>query len=295
MSDILKTFNDKLDNKDYMKKVLSSGAFDTSIDIICHETGETIFKGLKNKVVVAGSGFIARHLFDIDTDEVTPSYDEMLGLEYPDGEDTSESSESELINNTDATEQYPKVLLFCAGLDGCGTAANEVFAVKYKSCIMPRDLIPLRYPLKDLDLSKSQRQVYFGRVEAGARDPEDTNDYYAYYFKTFDVAPHLIQTYVADDSPVTEDIYDDKSSLEIQSYVEMEFSITKDDIREYFEATTGIDDARFNSISLCYAYPVEIDGQVYYKGIRPLTKLNIPNEAMAELTKGCTFVYRVFL
>jgi hypothetical protein len=151
-----------------MKKVLSSGAFDTSIDIICHETGETIFKGLKNKVVVAGSGFIARHLFDIDVEEITPSYDEMLGLQYPDGEDTSESSESELINNTDATEQYPKVLLFCAGLDGCGTAANEVFAVKYKSCIMPRDLIPLRYPLKDLDLSKSQRQIYFGRVEAGA-------------------------------------------------------------------------------------------------------------------------------
>ena len=70
--DKLVSIFDGLDSKDHARLT----AFDTSIDIINLDTGECIFKGLKNKVIIPGSGFIARKLFNITGDEVTPSYNE---------------------------------------------------------------------------------------------------------------------------------------------------------------------------------------------------------------------------
>ena len=59
-------------------------AFDTSIDIKNLETGEIIFKGLKNKVIISGSSIIARKLFDITDSEVIPNYNTSItGLYTP--------------------------------------------------------------------------------------------------------------------------------------------------------------------------------------------------------------------
>ena len=48
--------------------------FKTSIDIKNLETGEVIFKGLKNKVIIPGSGFVARKLFDLTADEIKTAF-----------------------------------------------------------------------------------------------------------------------------------------------------------------------------------------------------------------------------
>ena len=68
--------------------ILSSSSLKTSIDIRDPESGKILFKGLKNKVIIPGSGLIARKLFDINTDEITPTYNEKLGIITPSGEET---------------------------------------------------------------------------------------------------------------------------------------------------------------------------------------------------------------
>ena len=70
---------DGVDTVDSAVKASSYTTFNTSIDIKNLDTGEVIFKGLKNKVIIPGSGFIARKLFDIADPEITPSYNIAFG------------------------------------------------------------------------------------------------------------------------------------------------------------------------------------------------------------------------
>ena len=75
----------------------------------------------------------------------------------------------------------------------------------------------------------------------------------------------------------------------------MTLKVTKEDIRDYFIATTGIDSAKINSVSLCYCWPKEVNGALYFNDIRPLTKLNIPNEPMIDITKGIDIIYHIHM
>lgn len=260
--------------------------FNTSIDIKNLETGEIIFKGLKNKVIIPGSGLIARKLFDITNDEVTKSYNQAFGEamytpktdEYP----------ATIDPGTLANKDDHKVLLFCCGIDGCGTENSQVYPVDYRKWIAPEDLIPFRYQLATNDITDSLRETYFGRTSING------GEYMAYYFKRFEGSPTLVQQYI-DGTPVDENVYTSAKLDSAETYVELNLKITKDDIRDYFVATVGIDEARINSISLCSAYPVEEDGFLYFKDIRPLTKLNIPNEQLIDATKGIEIIYHIYM
>ena len=77
-------------NTEDTAKILSNSSLKTSIDIRNPETGKIIFKGLKNKVIVPGSGYLARETFDIDTPEITPTYNDCLGILTPEGTETHE-------------------------------------------------------------------------------------------------------------------------------------------------------------------------------------------------------------
>lgn len=261
--------------------ILSKSSLNTSIDIIEHDTGRVIFKGLHNKVIVAGSGLLARDLFDITNEEITPTYNDRLGIVTPSGAETST-----LDPHTNATEDYPKILLFCIGLDGCGSENSQVYTVDYTKWMDPDMMIPFRYPLASADLSDSLRETYFGRVESG--------DHVAYYFKRFDGDPVLVQQYI-DGTPLDGTVYESVKTESAETYVEITLKITKEDIREYFIATTGIDSAKINSISLCYAWPKEVDNHIYFQDIRPMTKLNIPNEPMIDITKGIDIIYHIHM
>lgn len=261
-------------------------AFDTSIDIKNLETGEVIFKGLKNKVIIPGSGLIARKLFDINSEhaEITPSYNDVFGeaMYTPASENPSTTT------NTMATKDNQKILLFCCGIDGCGTENSQVYPVDYKKWIAPENLIPFRYQLGSNDLSDDLRNIYFGRTAING------GEYLAYYFKRFEGAPVLVQQYI-DGTPVDSSVYESAKTESAETYVEINLKITKEDIRDYFISTVGIDEARINSISLCSAYPVEEGGYTYFKDIRPLTKLNIPNEQLIDMTKGIEIVYHIYM
>lgn len=251
--------------------------FDTDIMIRSLDTGEIIAKSLKNKIILPGAGFIARSLFDIKSNEITPDYNTALGIVDP-------SETGSPASFTSATAQQPKVLLFCLGTDGCGTEGSQVFTVEYNSWISPQAMIPIRYPLATNDLSDELRQSYFGRKEDG--------DYVAYYFKRFTSDPSFHQQYI-DGTPIDSNVLE--TGDDVESYVETILTILKDDCREFFVATTGIDECRFNSLSLCYSYPIMINGIPYFKNIRPLTRLNIPNEYLIDVTKGIEIIYHTYM
>ena len=115
-------FYDGLDTRDQVEYT----TFKTSIDIRNPETGEYIFKGLRNKVIIPGSGLIARKLFDVTNPEVTPSYNSVFGT----GADAmytpaADTVPSESIGSV-ATKANHKILLFCVGIDGCGDQNSQV-------------------------------------------------------------------------------------------------------------------------------------------------------------------------
>lgn len=271
---------DGLQNKDVID-ILTDSSLKTSIDIRDPETGNIIFKGLHNKVIIPGSGLIARKLFDISTPEVTPTYNDRLGIQTPVGTATST-----IDTRTNATQDNPKVLLFCIGLDGCGTENSQVYPVNYTKWIPTDQLIPFRYPITTNDLSDDLRESYFGRTIVG--------DHVAYYFKRFDGDPVLVQQYI-DGTPIDGNVYESAKADSAETYIEIVLKITKEDVREYFVATTGIDSAKINSVSLCYAWPQEVDNHLYFNDIRPITKLNIPNEPMIDITKGIDIIYHVYM
>jgi len=82
--------------------------------------------------------------------------------------------------------------------------------------------------------------------------------------------------------------------MEVEAFVELNMKVTKEDCRDFFIATAGIEAARINQLSLCSAYYTVADGIKYFQNIRPVTQLNIPNESLIDLTKGLDITYHIY-
>lgn len=236
-------------------------------------SGDPILKQ-RNMVPIAGSEFTIFKHFDIPLDYITPSYNNVLGLDNID-------------TTLRATNSGEFVYLFAVGTGGCGELDSNVYPVEYSSWIKPQDLVPFRYQLSTADLSEDMRSIYYGRKTMG------DNGRIAYYFKALEGNPIIKRQYI-DGTPVDNGIYNSTKSMEVESYVELRGIITKEDLRDYFIATTGIESARINQISLLTAYKTVESGITYYQNIRPLTLLNIHNEQLIDLTKGIDMTYHIY-
>lgn len=238
---------------------------------INNELGEVVFRG-SNKVILAGSTFTALKHFNIDQSKIimTPSYNTVLALENS----VTESHDPNL----------EKVFLFAMGTDGSdsGFVLNEV---KYAGWLKPENMVPFRYPNKTSDISSGLRSKYFGRKVG--------SDKIFYYFKAFENEPVLHQQFI-DGTPIDANIYNSKSSTEVETYIELNLKILKEDAREYFKATTGIQNAKVNTIQLLTGWKKTIGDFGYYQDIRPLTKLNFPTEFLIDDTKGLDITYHLF-
>lgn len=248
----------------------------TSLIIIKNELGEVLHKGLHNKVIVSGSAFTMQKHYNLDVPVKTPTYNSVLGLENS-------------ISNTFTDPGIRRdeiVCLFAMGIGGCGTEQHQVFPVDYKKWIQPDELIPFRVVSPANDLSALDRTRYFGRKIMD-------NGKIAYYFKAFDTQPELLQRFM-DGTPIGTDIHTSTNILDVESFVKLKLKVTVDDGREHFRQTVGIDYAKVNTISLLTAYPTEFDGNIYYQDIRPLTKLNFPNDPLLEDTRALDITYYTF-
>jgi hypothetical protein len=242
----------------------------TKIILTNRDTGEVIFKG-KNKLILPGAEFLAMALFDLPDVPLTPSYNTKLNLDNT--------------IYTTTPQDKNKVFLFCVGTDGCGTENSQVYEEDYRKWIQPEALVPFQYKPKNKDISGSLRAVYYGRKTLG--------DHFAYYFKAFDSKPQLVRQFTNGTS-IDSTVYDVTDQTPVETYVSMTMSITKDDCRDYFIKTVGINSARVNTISLCTAWKRVVDGFNYYQDIRPVTKLNFPNEPLIDLRKSIDITYQVY-
>lgn len=264
------TLDDRISIKDKRKNSLGPKGH---VKIYAKGTNVLMWEGW-NKVVVDGSMFTASKHFNLVPPINLPSYNTELALDNSQAIDPEKRKQS-------------LVYLFCVGTSGCGAENSQVYDVDYTSWIKPEDLVPFRYQLKNNDLGDALREKYFGRKEVTALNRV------AYYFKAFDADPQFKSQYI-DGTPITATIYDSDNKMDVETFVELKLSITKDDCRDFFIAHQGINDAKINTISLCTAYPVVINGITYYQEIRPLTRLNFPNESLIDLTKGIDIIYDLF-
>lgn len=271
----IKVFSEGIENRDNLKYkqnfAKGHGIIKKIVNGIVIDTFES-----DNKVTISGSAFTAmKHFKDISIPTKTYTYNTALGLDHS-------------VSVTDKEERLDSyVYLFALGIDGCGPENSQVYDVDYTKWIAPEDLVPFKYQLSANDLSADMRDKYFGRKEISAADR------IAYYFKAFDTDPVFRQQYI-DGTPIDENIYISDNELDVQSYVELKMSVTTRDCRDYFVATSGINDARINTISLLTAIPKEINGNTYYQNIRPLTKLNFPNISLIDEDTGVDIIYQIF-
>lgn len=229
-----------------------------------------------NKVIVPGSAFtVMKHFKDISIPVKTQTYNNALGLDNI----TSITDTEERLNSY--------VYLFAVGIGGCGPENSQKYDVDYTKWIDTADLVPFKYQLTANDLSEGDRSKYFGRKAIPAADR------IAYYFKAFDADPVFKQQYI-DGTPIDDNIYISDNDMDVESYVEIKMSVSSRDCRDYFLATTGISDARINTISLLTAVPKTIEGYTYYQNIRPLTKLNFNNISLIDETVAIDIIYQIF-
>ena len=237
-------------------------------------TKVVLFEGW-NKVILPGSFFTMRkHFPDIKVPVKLPTYNEVLDLDNT-------------IALTEREKADEQVFLFAMGTDGCGPEGSQVYDVDYTKWIDKDHLVPFRYCISDNDLSDEQRQLYFGRKAL----PE--LDRVAYFFKGFDSDP-ISKCIYMDGTPVDENVYTSENKMKVRTYVELTMSVDKYDFRDYYEATTGINNCEVNTISLLTAYPKTIDGYTVYQDIQPLTKYNFSNESLRDLTKGIDITYQIY-
>ena len=245
----------------------------TKVLVKNHDTGEVLFSG-SNKTMIAGSEFMALHLFNLPHDTyITPTYNNALNLDNT--------------VNTHTMENAYVTQLFCMGTSGCNRESSLKYEVDNKHWIYPNELVPFMYVPFDDDLDNTRRNTYFGR-----KTLSDVQ-FYAYYFKKFDSDP-VLKRQLEDGTPIDSTIYDNTSTLAAQVVVTMSMSVSRDDGRDYFINTTGINDGRFNCIELCVAWTKVIGGYTYYQDIRPITRINFTNQMFSDLDTSWDILYSIY-
>lgn len=297
--DVLKIKTDGIVTKTLFEKS-SFGPQRTKIIAKDHDTGE-ILGEFNNKILVPGSQITACKQFGLDTEVDFPTYNTELGLQnsllpYP------------------QTQPYntPITCLWCAGRSGGTSTPNEVFTVKNTHRIDPdlesgevnlyKDIVPFRYVYRDEDLIDDQRKVYFGRK---VYDEGTVDERYAYFFKAFETDPQLHIRYL-DGTQVTDKMWRVDSSQQVEIYVEMRLSVTRQDFRDYYDKVLGWDKADISTISLLTAWfddtiaenpdapEAEQLHYKWYQDVLPFSKFNFHPEGLIDLNRAVDFIYQVY-
>ena len=287
---------------------------DSEIRFFNDETGEEIWEPLHNKTVIAGSALTAMKLFGLDRRvlENTPNYDIALGLDgykkdlYPTVNVIDDTTGNVIGSVADETQRV--ICGFCVGQGGAGLDISDVFDVEYCSWIEPDMLVPFRYPLTSED---NVPELYYKGKKSNISWKEG-NTRNAYYFKEFSNTPQLKQSYVNTigsfaDSINAQTVYTNSIEARAQSFVELHLKITKDDCREFFIATKGLETAKINQLSLVSGWrkTVEVtkpnisgntvtESFEYMQDVRPFSLLNIPNEVLSDLSKSISMIYTLY-
>lgn len=178
-----------------------------------------------------------------------------------------------------------KVCLFGIGIDGAAEnslTANEVNYLEDKVSGM----VPFRYT--NQPLSSDDQNRYYGKKMVDQTQ--------AYYLKKFDNDPKIHNFKASnvdgeDGDEIQDSAIGKTPDKAIQSLTQMELTISKADIKEWFKKLGHIEQCHVNSIALYSA--VYDSTKKDYTDIHLFSKLNIPTEPMSQ-TKDMHIIYRVY-
>lgn len=191
------------------------------------------------------------------------------------------------IGSTNSSTSDEKICLFGVGIGGAASNNLTALDVKYTETNVS-DIVPLRYT-NDI-LTTEELNMYFGK--------KMVNGVQAYYLKKFNTDPEIHHFYKngeeyedgeeLNDSSI---IFDSSTEFPIESFTEVALTISKKDVREWFEESGNIEQCRINSIGLFTAAYDKVSND--YTNIRLFSKLNIPTEPLS-LAKDMNILYRVY-
>jgi hypothetical protein len=280
---------------------------------------EPIFDPQQNTVPISGVQGIFEMLFGINGPITIETLYSSHGIGLPD----ESSVPSFLVPENDDIEAGATLrssifqtghLCQLVGIGITGTAENNItvhkvgyretdieMTVKTADGNMDGIMLPFRYTESDLD--PNERQLYFGKkldAETGKT---------GYYLKRFESWPEIKHvwrssdesagTKVSEVAATNSTIWDQSRDDALKSVVEIHFTISEYDLKEYFQYKLDqSESARFNTIALYTGRYSELnksgDEQFGdYCNVRLFSKLNIPTESVS-LEKDLEFIYRIY-
>lgn len=234
-----------------------------------------------NIILLGGRRFVLEKIFNIEapfSKKVT--LNSLLNI-----------NEREHINPVPGPGQEKCVCLFGVGRGGSEISFGSIHTPAEKEFNL-YDIIPMRYVSVREDLSAEEQSKYF------LKKLSDDGEYNVYYLKKFESDPELVikidgEEYFpnidTDNEPVNISRLIDRTDVEM--YIQLHLKISAEDVREFFIATSNIDEARINELSVYFGYPSASD----YAGVEAFSKITFNNEPLDDETKELDIIYKFFI
>ena len=304
------------------QKTRIMGGYDFKRDINgISSLGEVTFDE-SNMIPIGGSQYCFEQLFGVEGPLKVPTLYEVSGgtigipdvsmLDYKaNGEDikyyvpamNGEIDYKELIH---PHGEY--VTLFGVGLTGSAVNVLTKPPVDYKEFsiqeslgtedghVMTGVMLPFRFTPNEL--TEAEAVKYFGKT--GRWTPSNT-DNIGYYLKKFEGDPFIKHFWKAasDETESTNQVSQNEyyprvntaNSSTIESYTEVVLKITPKELKEWFEATSNLNETRINTIALFTGRYNKLLGD--YENVRMFSKLTFQVNTLS-LTKDFIIIYRIY-
>lgn len=255
--------------KDLSKSVLGEDLFTNEYGVLKQKT--------TNELVLPGALFVAEKLINSASPIKPRTINQDLGVSTVESDPGFTGKRRENV-----------ICLFGVGTGGAGTNFDTVVPVKYSERIL-QGMIPMRRVPTSTDLSSAERNKYFLRKTNGG--------FYEYFLKKFEIDPTIHCVYDEAGNPSVPPNFDEVNPGKIiNTYMQFNIKISKDDVREYFKtAGGGISKARINTLGLFIGYPVSEHGRTEYKGVQLFSKLNFNNEPLDNESKELNIIYKIYI
>ena len=196
------------------------------------------------------------------------------------------SSLNDIYNVSASSTDKPTLALFGVGTGGSNLDFGSVIApnIKQRDVMSP---IPMRY---GETLTGDDADKYFMKV------PASDGLSNCWYLKQFSETPIIKSCWKnavssdADGTEIMSDIYDNPSTDGIETFTEIKINLNTSDVREYFEATGAISEARYNTIGF-YTGSYDKDKNEY-ANVRLYSVVTFNNRDVSLATNS-SFLYRV--
>lgn len=200
------------------------------------------------------------------------------------------------------------VCLFGIGLTGSAMNVLTTPPVDYKEYSIQESLgtedgqkmtgvmIPFRYTANQL--SEAEAVKYFGKTGTWTASNVDNIGYYLKRFESDPTINHFWKA-ASDETESTNEVSQNEyyprvnttNQSTIETYAEMVLKITPKDVKEWFDATSNIDETRINTIALFTGRYNKLSGD--YENVRLFSKLTFQVNPLS-LTKDFVIIYRIY-